>query len=78
VYSIVPKIAIFALFVKLNITLMYENNFFFNQILLYSAAFSIIIGTLGALYQSKMKRLLAYSAISHVGFLLLGFASFTS
>lgn len=78
VYSIIPKIAIFALFVRLNMTLMYENNFFFSQILLYSAAFSIIIGTLGALYQSKMKRLLAYSAISHVGFLLLGFASFTS
>ena len=29
-------------------------------------------------YQSKIKRLLAYSAISHVGFLLLGFVSFTN
>ena len=78
VYSIVPKISLFALFVKLNIFLMYENNFFFEQILLYAAILSIIIGTLGALYQSKLKRLLAYSAISHVGFLLLGFVSFTN
>lgn len=78
IYSIVPKIALFALFVRLNISLMYENNFFFNQILLYSAGLSIIIGTLGALYQSKFKRLLAYSAISHVGFLLIAFISFSN
>ena len=39
---------------------------------------SITIGTLGALYQIKLKRLLAYSAISHVGFLLLGFVSFNN
>jgi NADH-quinone oxidoreductase subunit N len=58
--------------------LMYENNFFFEQILLYAAILSIVIGTLGALYQTKLKRLLAYSAISHVGFLLLGFVSFTN
>ena len=30
------------------------------------------------MYQTKLKRLLAYSAISHVGFLLLGFVSFTN
>lgn len=39
---------------------------------------SIILGTLGALYQVKIKKLLAYSAISHTGFLLLGYSSFTN
>ena len=77
-YSIVPKIAIFALFLRLNINLMYENNYFFEPLLLYSGLFSIILGTLGALYQSKIKRLLAYSAISHVGFLLIAFSSFNT
>jgi NADH-quinone oxidoreductase subunit N len=38
---------------------------------------SIIIGTLGALYQVKIKRMLAYSAISHVGFMLVGLSSLT-
>jgi NADH-quinone oxidoreductase subunit N len=33
---------------------------------------SIIVGGIGALNQGKLKRLLAYSAISHVGFLLIG------
>jgi NADH:ubiquinone oxidoreductase subunit 2 (subunit N) len=32
---------------------------------------------LGALYQIKLKRLLAYSAINHVGFLLIGLLTFT-
>lgn len=67
-----PKIALFALFLRLNINLMFENNYFFEPLLLYSGLFSIILGTLGALYQSKIKRLLAYSAISHVGFISLG------
>jgi len=33
---------------------------------------SLIIGTVGGLVQIRIKRLLAYSAISHVGFVLLG------
>jgi NADH-quinone oxidoreductase subunit N len=36
---------------------------------------SIAVGSIVALYQKRTKRLLAYSAISHVGFILLG-ASF--
>jgi NADH:ubiquinone oxidoreductase subunit 2 (subunit N) len=35
--------------------------------------FSIIVGTLGALNQTKLKRLLAYSGISHMGFIILGY-----
>ena len=37
-----------------------------------------MLGTLGALYQVKIKKLLAYSAISHTGFILLGYSSFTN
>jgi len=32
---------------------------------------SLIIGTFGALYQVKIKRLLAYSAIVHIGYIFL-------
>ena len=35
---------------------------------------SIIYGALGALNQTKIKRLLAYSGIGHMGFILLGVA----
>lgn len=77
-FAIVPKIAIFSLLVRLQLSLFYENLVFTQEIFIYAAILSITIGTLGALYQTKLKRLLAYSAISHVGFLLLGFVSFNN
>lgn len=78
IFSIVPKIAIFSLFLRLSLKLFINNLFFWNQILIYSAIISIVIGTFGALYQIKIKKLLAYSAISHIGFLLIGFSSLNS
>lgn len=39
---------------------------------------SIIYGALNALAQNDLKRLIAYSSVSHMGFVLLGLASFTS
>lgn len=36
---------------------------------------SLIVGSLGALQQNKIKRLVAYSSISHAGFILLGLGS---
>lgn len=44
------------------------------DLLLLSAFLSLIIGTVGGLGQFRVKRLLAYSTISHVGFLLLALA----
>jgi NADH-quinone oxidoreductase subunit N len=38
------------------------------------AVASLVIGNLVALMQTNLKRMLAYSAISHIGFLFLGFA----
>ena len=35
----------------------------------------MLIGSLGTLQQKKIKRLLAYSSITHVGFILIGFVS---
>ena len=35
----------------------------------------MIIGTLGALWQTKIKRLLAYSGIGHIGYILIGISS---
>ena len=44
------------------------------NILLISSIFSLIIGTVVGLAQIKIKRLLAYSTISHIGFMLLAIA----
>src|ERR1700723_580034 len=50
-----------------------ENNIIKN-LLLISSLLSLIIGTVVGLAQSKIKRLLAYSTISHIGFILLALA----
>ena len=42
------------------------------NIILFCGVLSIIIGSLGAINQTKIKRLLAYSAIAHIGFMLMG------
>lgn len=68
--AIIAKISIFILLLQLvyytNIT---ETNWTF--ILLISSLFSLIIGTIVGLTQFRIKRLFAYSTISHVGFILL-------
>jgi NADH-ubiquinone oxidoreductase chain 2 len=54
----------------------YLNNSYLwsNNLLLISSLLSLLIGTILGLAQSKIKRLLAYSTISHVGFILLALA----
>jgi NADH-quinone oxidoreductase subunit N len=44
------------------------------QIVMFAALASIIVGALGAIGQANIKRLLAYSSINNVGFLLIGLA----
>ena len=47
-----------------------------SQVIYISAILSLIVGSVGALAQSNLKRLMAYSSIAHMGFLLLPVASF--
>ena len=42
------------------------------EILLFVAALSMVVGNLAALAQTSIRRLLAYSAIAHAGYMLLG------
>lgn len=74
--AIIAKISIFILLLQL--VYYTTNNFSGTQgpmnwtfILLISSLFSLIIGTVVGLTQYRIKRLFAYSTISHVGFLLL-------
>ena len=46
-------------------------------LLLWMAAGSIVLGNLAALVQTSVRRLLAYSAIAHAGYMLLGIAAHT-
>lgn len=48
-----------------------------DKIFIVAATLSLAVGSFGAISQKNLKRLLAYSGIGHVGFILLGIASFS-
>lgn len=71
--SSAPKIAAFAFAIRV-LAQSLEGVFDqWQQIIALISILSIIIGNLFALQQDNIKRLFAYSTISHVGFMLLGF-----
>lgn len=71
IFSILPKILILFILIKFTTTIIDFNNLWWETILMFSAILSILIGTFSSLYQVKIKRLLAFSGITHTGFLLI-------
>lgn len=70
--SSAPKIAGFALIVRLLIDGAGAMHADWQMMLIILAVLSLVIGNVVAIAQSSIKRMLAYSTISHVGFLFLG------
>lgn len=73
--STVPKVTLVLFFVHLVYTIFYPWYGNFDLILKTMIVLSLFVGALGALKQHNVKRLLAYSAISHVGFIFIGLIS---
>lgn len=70
--AIIAKISIFAFLLELVYYTEYSIlGFSWKNILLLSSMFSLIVGSVLGLTQFRIKRLFAYSTISHVGFILL-------
>lgn len=67
-----PKIAAFALLIRILTEGMGDMLSVWRDMLIMLAVLSVVIGNLLAIAQTNLKRMLAYSTISHVGFLLLG------
>lgn len=70
-----PKLAAFAITLRVLVTGLAELAEHWQVMLMILAALSIALGNLAAIAQSNLKRMLAYSAISHMGFMLLGVLS---
>jgi NADH-quinone oxidoreductase subunit N len=68
----VPKLAAFAMLVRLLVQAMPGLGAHWQLVLMVIAVLCLVGGNLAALMQRNMKRLLAYSTIGHVGFILLG------
>lgn len=70
--SSAPKIAAFALAIRFLVDGLESVHSSWQDMLIILAVLSIVVGNLIALAQINIKRMLAYSTISHVGFILLG------
>ena len=69
--STLPKIAVFIVFLKLYFIPFILLKHVWSDILIFVGMLSIILGSIFALTQENIKRLLAYSAISNIGFIIL-------
>ena len=70
-----PKLAAFAITIRLLVEGMLGLAVDWQQMLVLLSLGSMVVGNFGAIAQSNMKRLLAYSTIAQTGFLLLGLCS---
>ena len=71
--SSAPKLAAFAMTFRLLAEAMPSLSSEWQQMLIGLAVLSMAIGNVVAIAQTNLKRMLAYSTIAHVGFILLGF-----
>jgi NADH-quinone oxidoreductase subunit N len=70
--STAPKAAAFAVLLRVFFVINVPGKFW---LIWVSAVLSMTLGNIGALVQSNVKRLLAYSSIAHAGYLLVAFAA---
>ncbi len=77
-FAAAPKIAAMALFTRVLFGAFPGMTFQWQQIVIFLAIASMLLGAFGAIGQSNIKRLMAYSSIANVGFALVGLAAGTA
>ncbi len=76
-FATAPKVAALALTARVALDAFGSQAAAWQQVVTFAALASIIVGALGAIGQRNIKRLLAYSSINNVGFILIGLAAAT-
>ena len=74
-FATAPKVAAFALFTRVLLQPFGELFNQWQQVIIFAAIASMLVGALAAIMQTNIKRLLAYSSIGHVGFIFMAIAS---
>lgn len=72
-FATAPKIAAIALLLRLLFEPFAALQHQWMQIVIFVSAASMLIGAVGGIRQENIKRLLAYSSIGHIGYMLMGF-----
>ena len=76
-FAVAPKIAAIALFVRVLMGPFGVMIGDWQQVIVFISIASMILGALAAIWQTNIKRLMAYSSIGHVGYALIGLAAGT-
>jgi NADH-quinone oxidoreductase subunit N len=76
-FAVAPKIAAMALLVRLMVTAFGAQITEWQQVILAISVLSMLLGGYAAIVQRNIKRLMAYSSIANVGYILLGLAAGT-
>lgn len=76
-FAVLPKLAIFGFFIQLLYFVIPFLILYWSPLMYFSGLLSLVFGTFGALYQSSIKRFLAYGTISHIGFMLFSLSTGT-
>jgi NADH-quinone oxidoreductase subunit N len=76
-FATAPKVAALALTMRVALDAFGTQSAAWQQIVIFAALASIVVGALGAIGQVNIKRLMAYSSINNVGFILIGLAAAT-
>jgi NADH-quinone oxidoreductase subunit N len=74
-FAVAPKIAAIALLVRTMVGPFGELFAQWQQIIIFISIASMLLGAFAAIWQTNIKRLMAYSSIGHVGFALVGLAA---
>ena len=74
-FAIVPKVAAMALFLRMAYVLFGAVPESWQQVTVALAVLSMVVGALGAIMQTELKRLMAYSSIAHMGYALVGLSA---
>jgi multicomponent Na+:H+ antiporter subunit D len=74
--AMLSKLGVYSLIRMTSLLLIPQSNYI-HHILLVLALFTLIVGVLGALVQTNIRRLLSFTLISHIGFIIVGLALFT-
>lgn len=72
-FATISLFPLFYSFCKYFINLFYFLQPLFNYLILILSILSMILGFLGAIYQKKIKRLIAFSSITTIGYIFIGF-----
>lgn len=74
-FAACPKIAAMGLLIRVIHSAFPEMQTEWNQIIIFISIASMLLGAFGAIGQTNIKRLMAYSSIGHMGFALVGLAA---